>query len=238
MARHLLVVAGPRLAGALSSALGRAGFDVRIASDGPSALRIARATAPDLILLDATSSGLDDVALARRLHARGDAPILLLADQVDQSSRIASAAGADAHATGPFTARELVARVDAQLRRVAALRRAPGRSGLTRMRETIAVGRLIVDPARRTATLAGQRLALRRREFDLLAYLALHPGVALSRERILREVWVWSDELERRSRTVDVHIQRLRQRLETDPDHPRLLLTIRGLGYLLSPSAA
>jgi two-component system alkaline phosphatase synthesis response regulator PhoP len=234
--RILLVDDEPSLVASLSYSLGRAGFQVRIATDGPGALRVAQEIDPDLIVLDVMLPGLDGIEVCRRLRARTNAPILMLTARDDPMDRVVGLeVGADDYVTKPFGVRELVARINAQLRRASILRGEAGPVGRPRVDDPIEVGPLVVDAARRVATLAGQRLALKRREFDLLAYLALNAGIVLTRDRLLSEVW--ADELGGHTRTVDVHVRRLRRHLETEPERPRLLETVRGVGYVLRRAA-
>ncbi|HEY3108322.1 MAG TPA: response regulator transcription factor [Chloroflexota bacterium] len=238
MGRRILVVDDePSLVASLSYSLGRAGFQVRIATDGPGALEVAQEIDPDLIVLDVMLPGLDGFEVCRRLRARTTAPILMLTARDDPMDRVVGLeVGADDYVTKPFSVRELVARINAQLRRASILSGEAGPTGRPPSDETIDVGPLVVDAGRRIATLAGQRLALKRREFDLLAYLALNAGIVLSRDRLLSEVW--ADELGGHTRTVDVHIRRLRRHLEADPEAPRFLETVRGVGYVLRRSAS
>jgi DNA-binding response OmpR family regulator len=228
----LVVDDEPSLVASLSYSLARAGFQVRIATDGPGALRVAREIDPDLIVLDVMLPGLDGFEVCRRLRASTNAPILMLTARDDPMDRVVGLeVGADDYVTKPFSIRELVARIGAQLRRASIARDQLGRADPLPGDDAIEVGPLTVDSGRRTATLAGQRLALKRREFDLLAYLALNAGIVLSRERLLSEVW--ADELGGQTRTVDVHVRRLRRHLEADPEEPRFLETVRGVGYVL-----
>jgi DNA-binding response OmpR family regulator len=230
--RILVVDDEPSLVASLSYSLGRAGFQVRIATDGPGALQVAEEVEPDLIVLDVMLPGLDGFEVCRRLRARTTAPILMLTARDDPMDRVVGLeVGADDYVTKPFGMRELVARINAQIRRASILSRPAGPAGRSPLDEPIEVGALVVDAARRVATLAGQRLALKRREFDLLAYLALNAGIVLTRDRLLSEVW--ADELGRDTRTVDVHVRRLRRLLEAEPERPRRLETVRGVGYVL-----
>jgi DNA-binding response OmpR family regulator len=231
-ARILVVDDEPSLVASLSYSLGRAGFQVRIATDGPGALTVAREVEPDLIVLDVMLPGLDGFEVCRRLRARTAAPILMLTARDDAMDRVVGLeVGADDYVTKPFSIRELVARINAQLRRAALARGGARPVANPEPREVSEVGPLVVDAGRRMATLAGRRLTLKRREFDLLAYLALNAGIVLSRGRLLSEVW--ADELGEGTRTVDVHVRRLRRHLEVDPALPRLLETVRGVGYVL-----
>ena len=230
--RILVVDDEPSLVASLSYSLGRAGFQVRIATDGPGALRVAEEVAPDLIVLDVMLPGLDGFEICRRLRARTTVPILMLTarDRV-----VGLEVGADDYLTKPFSIRELVARINAQLRRASIVRGEGSPAALPPAAEEIRVGPLLVDPARRIAAVGARRLALKRREFDLLAYLALNSGIVLSRDRLLSEVW--ADELGSQTRTVDVHVRRLRRHLDAAPETRALLETVRGVGYVLKRGA-
>jgi DNA-binding response OmpR family regulator len=139
--------------------------------------------------------------------------------------------GADDYVTKPFSIRELVARIGAQLRRASILRGEHNGAAQPGDEEVLTVGGITVDAGRRTATLDGERLPLKRREFDLLAYMALNAGIVLSRDRLLTNVW--ADELEDGTRTVDVHVRRLRRHIEPTPDSAVYIHTVRGTGYVL-----
>ena len=235
--RILLVDDEPSLVATLSYALGRAGYSVRSAGTGPAAIAAARESPPDLILLDVMLPGLDGFEVCRRLRGETNAPIVMLTARDEPIDRVVGLeVGADDYVAKPFSTKELIARVHAHLRRAAMLRgehapiasvgpsEPPGES-------RIAVGRLVIDVGRRHAALSDRTLPLKRREFDLLAYLARNAGVVLSRRRLVEEVWL--DEVDADTRTIDVHVRRLRRHVERDPRTPEYPHTVRGTGYTL-----
>jgi DNA-binding response OmpR family regulator len=222
----LLVDDEPGLRAAVGYTLAREGFRVETAADGPGALRAARQRPPDLVLLDVMLPGLDGLEVCRRLRAETTAPIVMLTARDGEVDRVVGLeVGADDYVTKPFGMRELVARVRAHLRRGAMAPAAPAAEAADD--ERLAVGELAVDVAARRARLGGRVLPLRRREFDLLAHLARNAGVVLTRRQLLASVW--DDELAGDTRTVDVHVRRLRRHLGP----ASYLQTVRGTGYVL-----
>ena len=178
----------------LSEFLRREGFTVECEHEGASGLEHAGRTGVDLVVLDVMLPGLDGFEVCRRLRGQTTAPILMLTARDDPMDRVVGLeVGADDYVTKPFSIRELVARINAQLRRATMQRGGKGRGRPPEADEPITVGPLTVDPGRRIATLDGARLPLKRREFDLLAYLAVNAGIVLSRDKLLSEVW--ADEL-------------------------------------------
>jgi DNA-binding response OmpR family regulator len=231
MTEHILLVDDePSLRASLSYNLARSGFQVQTAADGPAALQAVRQQPPDLVLLDVMLPGVDGFELCRRLRTQIDAPILMLTARDDPVDRVVGLeVGADDYVTKPFGLRELVARVRAHLRRGAMVQAAsllPSPPD-----DLLAVGGLRLDAGARRAELDGRPLPLRRREFDLLAYLARNPGVVLTRKQLIENVW--DDDVEGNTRTVDVHIRRLRRYLQPTLDAPGFLHTVRGTGYVL-----
>lgn len=200
--------------------LGAAGHAVETVADGIAALQAARATPPDVVVLDLMLPGLGGLEVCRALRADGDLPpIVMLTALGEEDDRLLGLElGADDYVTKPFSPRELVLRVGSILRRTAA--------SATSL--VLADGGLRVDPAARIASLDGRPLALTTREFDLLAFLLAHPGQAFTREELLSRVWGW--EFGDRS-TVTVHVRRLREKVEHDPTAPRRIATIWGTGY-------
>jgi DNA-binding response OmpR family regulator len=239
---QILIVEDERsLRETLAYRLRRAGFDVRLAEDGSSGLAAARARPPDLILLDVLlPGGIDGFEVCRLLRHDLRCPIILLSALADEVDRVVGLeVGADDYVTKPFSLVELRARIKAHLRR-AGMPAAPAderRQGAPAP-ATLVVGDLEIDPSRREVRVGGRPVQLKRREFDLLHYLARHAGMTLSRSRLLDAVW--SDQLPGRgdTRTVDVHIHRLRERIESKPSKPKYLHTVRGLGYSLRPATA
>ncbi|HEY63486.1 MAG TPA: response regulator transcription factor [Caldilineae bacterium] len=196
------------------------GYRVLTAGDGEQALRLWREEQPALIVLDLMLPKIDGWDVCRRIRAESDVPIIMLTARSDDVDKIVGLElGADDYVTKPFNPRELVARVRAVLRRVA---HAPD---VTR---PLMAGPLRIDPARREATLNGRPLKLRAKEFDLLHTLVEHQGLVLSRDQLLNRVWGYDFVGE--TRTVDVHIARLREKLR---DSPVVIETVWGVGYKL-----
>jgi DNA-binding response OmpR family regulator len=203
------------------SYLKAAGHIVAEAADGENALALISATPVDLVVLDLMLPGIGGLEVCRQLRASTDVPVIMLTALGSAEDRVAGLEqGADDYVTKPFSPRELVLRVDAVLRRSTE----PAPTDVVPLTD----GDLVVDPAQHLATLAGARLTLTVREFDLLTFLVGHPGVAFTREQLLSDVWGWSfgDHS-----TVTVHVRRLREKVEADPTHPTRLQTVWGLGY-------
>lgn len=202
-----------------------AGFEVDRAADGPTALRMAEAVAPDLVVLDLMLPGLDGIEVCRRLRARSTVPVIMLTARGDEVDRIAGLeCGADDYVTKPFSPRELTLRVQSVLRRAAE----PAAADSAVLRAAT----LVLDVAARTAFHRGEPLAFTVREFDLLSFLLRHPGRAFTRAELLEQVWGWNygDQS-----TITVHVRRLREKIEDDPRSPRLLVTVWGVGYRFDP---
>ncbi len=199
--------------------LRRDGFDVVWARSGEQALEELSRHPVRLVVLDIGLPGIDGFEVCRRLRGRTGVPILMLSARDDEVDRVAGLeAGADDYVVKPFSPRELVARVKA------ILRRAPD-GGAVRHGATLAVDDVELDHASRTVSVAGEPIELTSREFDLLAALLAHPGVVLSRDRLLE--LAWQGEFAGGTRTVDVHVAQLRRKL----DRPGLVETVRGAGY-------
>ncbi len=226
--RRILVVEDEAtLAGVVRDYLVRAGFQVRIAADGFSALDLASAWRPDLVLLDRMLPGVDGVEVCRRLRRTMAVPVIMVTALGTEDDRILGLeTGADDYVTKPFSPRELVLRVKSVLRRS--------------IREStpeppVEVAGFVLDPAARTVLHHGKPLALTLREFDLLAFLLRRPRQVFSREELIKAVWEWDfGDLS----TVTVHVRRLREKIEDDPTAPRLLKTVWGVGYRFDPPAA
>lgn len=201
--------------------LEREGFTVVTAADGMEALEKVEEERPDVVVLDVMLPGLDGFSVCQRIRRRHTMPIILLTARTAEDDRVFGLdVGADDYVTKPFGARELVARVKAVLRRA----RRYGEPD-TELRR----GELTVDGERRRALLAGEPLELTPKEFDLLYLLAGRPGRVFSREELLRDVWGY--DYAGSTRTVDVHVQRLRQKLGDSPAAPRFIETVHGIGY-------
>lgn len=215
------------------------GYDVSKVDDGYAAIEAARTNNPDLILLDLMLPGIDGFEVCRILRREISVPILMLTARTEEVDKIIGLeVGADDYLTKPFSMRELVARVKALLRRVelvrediAASQEENGSSsdipGGTQT--VLTFGNLVIDESRREVRLDGKPVRMKPKEFDLLLYLARHKGIALSRDLILERVWGWS--FDGNSRTVDVHVRWLREKIEPDPAMASRIMTVRGLGY-------
>ena len=234
MAEKILVVDDEKaLQETLAYNLVRQGYEVEISGDGPSALEAARTFKPDLILLDVMLPGIDGFELCRILRQDMNTPVLMLTARDDEIDRVVGLeVGADDYMTKPFSMRELLARVKAMLRRVRLIREEVKSNAVAEEKTTPApmlYGNLNIDLMRREATLDGHVLALKPKEFELLIYIARHKGQVLTREAILEQVWGWNYFGD--SRTVDVHMRWLREKIEVDPSHPVRIVTLRGAGY-------
>ena len=246
----LIVDDEPSVLDAVSYTLRKEGYGVEVAATGHEAIQIARKTRPDAIVLDVMLPGVDGLQVCRTLRAESNVPILLLSAKGEEIDRVVGLEmGADDYLGKPFAMRELLARIRAMLRRMEMMRPPPGTpayapvaldlpapapvplKGDAAVEDVVALGDLVVDRARRTATLRGEALALRPKEFDLLYYLARHPDVVHSRDVLLHRVWGYDFPMG--TRTVDVHVRWLRQKIEPDPSNPTLLETVRGVGYRL-----
>jgi DNA-binding response OmpR family regulator len=195
------------------------------------ALDKTRQFKPDLILLDIMLPGMDGFEICRKVRAEMNTPILMLTARDDEIDRIVGLeVGADDYMGKPFSMRELIARVKAMLRRSRLLKEENSPvTAETSSKEVLEFGELVIDTIRREVRFKGENLDLKPKEYELLNYLALNRGRALSRDKILEEVWGWNYVGE--SRTVDVHIRWLRQKIEDDPSQPSRMVTVRGSGY-------
>ena len=233
-ARILVVDDDPTVAEVVQAYLRRFGMEADQAADGPTALALAAATPPDLVILDLMLPGIDGLEVCRRLRAaRPDLPVIMLTARGEESDRVLGLeVGADDYVTKPFSPRELVLRVESVLRRAA-----PVAATTTGMPTTSEVrdGTLVVDTTAHVASLDGHQLALTGREFDLLAFLLANQGQAFTREELMQRVWGWDfgDQS-----TVTVHVRRLREKVEADPSSPVRLATVWGVGYRWDAQAA
>ena len=226
--RTVLVVDDePDISSVVAGYLRRAGFRAVTASDGPSAVAADSEHEPDLIVLDVMLPGFDGLQAMAHLRRRREVPVILLTARGEEADRVLGLRlGADDYVVKPFSPAELVARVDAVLRRA-------GRGDEGETGEAIEFGNVVVDPRARTVTVAGVDTPVTAREFDLLAHLARGLGRAFTRDELMRDVWrypFWSD-----TATVTVHVRRLRQKIERDPLMPHHLVTVWGVGYKLVP---
>jgi DNA-binding response OmpR family regulator len=214
------------------------GYQVVTAADGLTALEVARKQDPDLIVLDIMLPGLDGLEVCRILRRDTTVPILMLTARADEVDRVVGLeVGADDYLIKPFSMRELLARVKALLRRVRLIREelavpgpeAAGRGGARADGGQLVFDDLTVDLDRHEVLLDGTPLPLKPKEYELLLFLVRHAGIALSRDLILERVWGW--DFAGGSRTVDVHVRWLREKIEPDPANPDRIVTIRGVGY-------
>ena len=231
MSEKVLVVEDePTLLETLAYNLTRQGYTVETAGDGLVALEVARRAQPDLIVLDIMLPGLDGLEVCRILRQEMNVPILMLTARDDEIDRVIGLEmGADDYITKPFSMRELMARVKAQLRRVRLIRQETEVQPEPMIKEVLHFDNLVLNLTRRELLLNGTPLPLKPKEYDLLIFLARHPGQVLSRERILENVWGWN--YVGGSRTVDVHVGWLRAKIEPDPTQPSRIVTVRGAGY-------
>jgi two-component system response regulator ResD len=223
----LVVEDEPTIADVVSRYLRRAGYQTRVALDGMRAMQAFEEDRPDLMVLDIMLPRVDGLEIMRRVRQRGRdrVAIILLTAKGEELDRISGLRlGADDYMVKPFSPAELVARVDAVLRRL---------SPEPEHEPPLRFDGLTVDPAARRAWREAEELPLTQLEFDLLLYLARHPGRAFSREKLMDAVWQYSFYSD--TSTVTVHIRRLRSKLEADPAHPRWLETVWGVGYRFQP---
>ncbi|MBI3240962.1 MAG: response regulator transcription factor [Chloroflexi bacterium] len=217
----LVVDDEPQLVKVLRGYLEQAGFRVVTAGDGPMALTQYKHEKPDLVLLDLNLPGMDGIEVARRLRAADNVPIIMVTARVDETDRlIGLELGADDYVTKPFSAREVVARVRAVLRRAEAAPVSP---------DIVRAADITVDLTRHTVTRGGQAINLTPTEFGLLAVMAREPGRAFTRLQLLEAAQ--GDAFEGYERTLDAHIKNLRAKLERDPKKPDYIQTVFGIGY-------
>ena len=203
--------------------LQRAGYDTSVAHDGEQALAAAERDRPELVVLDLMLPQIGGLEVMRRLRTAGAAApaVILLTARGEEADRISGLRlGADDYVVKPFSPGELVARVDAVLRRAHATH-----DGV----EPLTTGDLVIDVAGRRVTVAGADVVLTQREFDLLLFLARHPGQVFSRDQLMEAVWQYSCYSD--TSTVTVHVRRLRAKIEPDPASPRRIETVWGVGY-------
>ncbi len=231
MSEKVLVVEDePTLLETLDYSLSRQDYEVLTAMDGQRALDVARKERPDLIVLDLMLPGLDGIEVCRVLRQEMNVPILMLTARDEEIDKVVGLeVGADDYMTKPFSMRELIARVKALLRRERLIREEISAEQEVREEQALTFGDLRIDMARREVTRDGENLHLKPREYELLTFLARHRGMVLSRELILERVWGW--DYDGGSRTVDVHVHWLREKIEPDPQQPSRLITVRGVGY-------
>ncbi len=224
MQKVLVVDDEPQILEVVSKYLAREGFQVSTARDGEAALATFNSSKPDLVVLDLMLPKVDGLEVFRRLRTLSAVPVIMLTAKGEETDRIVGLElGADDYITKPFSPRELVARVKA------VLRRATTGSMLETGERTLVRGELRIDPRARSVLVADKDVELTSKEFDLLWFLASHPGQVFTRTQLLDHVWGF--EYYGDSSTVTVHIRRLREKIESDPANPHYLSTVWGVGY-------
>jgi two-component system OmpR family response regulator len=229
MTQTLLVVEDEEtLARALAYSLEQDGYRVLTSGDGARGLRLAREHRPDLIILDLMLPTMDGLDICRAIRQDSATPILILTAKAEEVDKIVGLElGADDYMTKPFSMRELIARVKALLRRVDLDQSPSGH----RQGAVLSIDGIELDSDTRQVKRNGEVIALRPKEFDLFAYLLRNPSIVLSRDRLLEQVWGYAYAGD--TRTVDVHVHWLREKIEDDPSQPKHLVTVRGAGYKL-----
>jgi two-component system response regulator ResD len=224
----LVVDDEPTITDVVSRYLERAGYETRSAPDGAAALELAREARPDLVVLDLMLPGMDGLEVMRRLRATGNGrrlPVILLTARGEPADRVIGLRlGADDYVAKPFSPAELVARVDAVLRRV---------DPSPELEDPIVFGELVLDPVARRVAVRDEEAQLTVREYDLLLHFMRHPGQVFSRDQLMDAVWQYSFYSD--TSTVTVHVRRLRAKIEADPSSPRWLQTVWGVGYRFQP---
>lgn len=208
----------------------KSGYDVVCAYDGAEGLELARSSDPDLILLDVMLPYMDGFEVCRTLRREGNnVPIIMITAREEETDKVLGLElGADDYVTKPFSVRELMARVGSNIRR-AGTSEAAAPAAPAAPEHLLHVRGLTIDTERHAAFLDGRELDLTQREFDLLSYLAMHAGRAVSRQELMNKVWQYDYYGDLRA--VDVTVRRLREKLEKDPANPAFILTRRGVGY-------
>jgi two-component system, OmpR family, response regulator RegX3 len=212
---------------ALTIGLKREGFRVQVARDGAEALDVFDAVKPDLVLLDVMLPKMSGIDVCRELRRRSSVPIIMVTAKGGEiDTVVALEVGADDYVTKPYRLRELVARMRAVLRR-----RAGDRGGPVATGDALEVGDVALDPERHEVVIRGELVQLPLKEFELLEMFLRNPGRVLTRGQLIDRVW--GSDYVGDTKTLDVHVKRLRAKLEPDPGEPKYLVTVRGLGYKL-----
>lgn len=225
MSRILVVEDEETLAEAISFLLSKEGFEVEIAEDGPAAVAAFEKSGADLILLDLMLPGLSGTEVCRQIRAKSSVPIIMLTAKDSEIDKVVGLEiGADDYVTKPYSSRELIARIRAVLRR--------GEPGDTSAVEgVLSVGPIRLDSDRHVISVNGEQVALPLKEFELLEFLMRNSGRVLTRMQLIDRVW--GSDYVGDTKTLDVHIKRLRAKIEKDPANPEMIQTVRGMGYKL-----
>lgn len=231
---HVLVVDDePSFSEALSVGLAREGFRVSVAADGVAALEAVRADPPDLVLLDVMLPKLSGLDVCRTIRATSDVPIIMVTARSEELDAVVGLeVGADDYVTKPYRLRELVARIRANVRRSEARAAAPAAGAVAAggdSTDVLALRGVVVDLARHEVHVDGAPVELTRKEFDVLALLLAHAGRVVTRDTLIDRVW--GDDYVGDTKTLDVHVKRIRAKIERDPSNPTRVVTVRGLGY-------
>ena len=227
---HVLIVEDEEsLADPLAFLLRKEGFDASIINDGAEAVAAFDRVSPDIVLLDLMLPGVSGTEICKQIRAKSQTPVIMVTARDSEIDKVVGLElGADVYITKPYSARELIARIRAVLRR----------GGVVAAEDDAAIGVLEVGPVRmdvqrHTVTASGQDVTLPLKEFDLLEYLLRNAGRVLTRSQLIDRVW--GADYVGDTKTLDVHVKRLRSKIEPDPSHPRHLITLRGLGYKFEP---
>lgn len=225
--RILVVDDEPTVREVVAGYLRRDGHAVSEAADGPAALALLESEPPDLVVLDMMLPGVNGLDILRRIRQTGDMPVIMLTARAEESDRVAGLElGADDYVVKPFSPRELAARVNGVLRRAA-----PKAATLA---DVLEFDGLVIDSRSREVRRDGELVELTPKEFDVLAHLAAAPRQVFSRADLLRDVWQSSPDWQD-SATVTVHVRRIRNKIEADPENPRWITTVWGVGYRFEP---
>lgn len=237
MMKILVVEDDPVILETVEYNLTRQGYEVDMAENGRVGLDKARHNKPDLIILDVMLPGIDGFEVCRIVRKEMNVPIIMLTAKSDEVDKVVGLEmGADDYLTKPFSMRELLARVKAMQRRVRLIREevvseVEADNGQPHQPSDglLEFGNLVINVQRYEVLLDGEPIKMKPKEYELLVFLARHRGIALSRDLILERVWEWT--YDGNSRTVDVHIRWLREKIESDPTEPSRIVTVRGIGY-------
>jgi DNA-binding response OmpR family regulator len=225
--RVLVVDDEPTVREVVAGYLRRDGHEVSEAADGPTALDLLQSEPPDLVVLDMMLPGVSGLDILRHIRAHGDLPVIMLTARADEVDRVAGLElGADDYVVKPFSPRELAARVNGVLRRAVPRQPAPA--------ITHDFGDLTIDTRAREVRSRGELIEMTPKEFDVLTHLAAAPRQVFSRADLLRDVWQSSPDWQDPA-TVTVHVRRIRNKIELDPERPRWITTVWGVGYRFEP---